>query len=248
MKRRLVLTILAAALLLTGCGTRDLYSVESTTDTQMQPSVSSESLQAGTEAPVTTSPVENSAPQTALTTVPPAAGKDSAKQETEKNTTPPEQQSSKQTTKQTTVQTSAKPKQTTTATTTSTPVTTSRVSSDDKIAFRMKLTNNWPDGRKNVYQYEILLANYTNRDITEWTVKIPVEFDAKIVSSWGGKFSSISSSTLTITPDNAYPIPANGTLSMGFQIRLNDELTAIRQATLETGGLTVYSKNQIIMP
>lgn len=254
MKKRFVITVAVAFLVLSGCGTRDLYGSESedefssdsvltttSKNSDEHEADSTKDLNSENESAQTTPTSEeksktNNSSVPEVTTAPPQ--QDTKQQATAPATNPPQVNTPAQTTNTPKAST---PKQTTT--------TKSKVSSEGKIAFQMKLYNSWQNqwGR-DTYQYDIVLANYTIRDITEWEVKIPVPSDSRLVGSWNGSFSDTRSGYLTIKSDGTYVIPAKGTLNIGFQINLHDELTTIRNATLEAGGLTVYSKNIIQMP
>lgn len=252
MKKRFApIILIISVLLLAGCGTRDLYGSEdeslvtpavTTTATADDTTAASDSAtppedtdsSEGSDAPQNTTPL----PETEKTDSPAVT------------TVPPEEQTGKSTAKTTAVTKVTKPP----VQTTPPPVTTNKINADEKIGFQFKFNTSWQNNwGRDTYQYTIILANYTNQDITDWTVNIPVPNDSRITGFWGGTFHEDAISTngvITVTPNKNYggSIPAKSTIEIGFQIKLDNELTTLRQATLEAGGLTVNSKNRITMP
>lgn len=97
------------------------------------------------------------------------------------------------------------------------------VLTDGVIEIRAGIKNNWEAEGRQVYQYDLVLKNISDKECTEWEIEIPFHSEITLSDGWNGDYA-VQGSTLHITSKNYNgTIPAGGTVSdIGFIVSGGD--------------------------
>ena len=67
-------------------------------------------------------------------------------------------------------------------------------------------SNQWSDGKKQFYQYDLTINNTGKNDITDWSVELDFSCEVTVDQSWNGNFEK-SGSGLIVTPASWHQEP-----------------------------------------
>ena len=77
-------------------------------------------------------------------------------------------------------------------------------------------SNQWSDGKKQFYQYDLTINNTEKTDISDWSVELDFSCEVTVDQSWNGNFEK-SGSSLVVTPaDYNQTITAGQSVNVGL--------------------------------
>ncbi len=85
-------------------------------------------------------------------------------------------------------------------------------------------SNNWKDGKKYVFQYDLNVYNKSKEDLGDWEVRVSGFSGADDdINGWNGEFEIDGDELLVTSVDYNKTIAANSSINIGFQIKFDSE-------------------------
>lgn len=95
------------------------------------------------------------------------------------------------------------------------------------LSVSAKCSNNWSDGTKRFYQYDLVIENTGREVVNSWTIQLSFDGDVKIDQSWNGKFE-VNGKTVNVKPvDYNTTIEKGQKIDVGFIICSDKEITKV---------------------
>lgn len=94
---------------------------------------------------------------------------------------------------------------------------------DGGIEIQARIKNSWEADGKQVYQYELVLKNISDKECAKWEIELPFHSDITLSDGWNGDYA-VQGNTLRITAKEYNgTIPPGGTVSdIGFIVSGGD--------------------------
>lgn len=77
-------------------------------------------------------------------------------------------------------------------------------------------SNQWSDGKKQFYQYDLTINNTGKNDINDWSVELDFSCEVTVDQSWNGNFEKSGSSLIVTPADYNQTITAGQSVNVGL--------------------------------